>query len=282
MNDWASWIGRREDAEDICALPLVRRVAALLDRDPGAYRQGAPLPTGWHICAFGPQARQSDLGADGHPKTDPLMPPIDLPRRMLGGRRTTFRTPLSIGACLRRTREIVSIVPKSGRTGRLLIMTVRHSIFQDGSTEPSIVEEQDSIFREQAAPGAKEAPPASNPPPPDPLEPTFHRDLTTDPRMLFRYSAIAFNTHRIHYDRPYTTEQEGYPGLIVNGGLTALFLMDLFETSTGRSIRSIETRNKGAIICGRPIRLCGAPGGENWRLWVQDENARTLLEASVT
>jgi 3-methylfumaryl-CoA hydratase len=281
MTDMMSWVGRRQEATDICALPLVRRVAALLDHDPQAYREGDDLPAGWHMCVFGPLARQSELGADGHPETDPLTPPVGLPRRMLGGRRTYFHTALKIGARLRRVSEIVSLTPKSGRTGRLIIMMVRHSIFQDDAAEPSIVEEQDSIFREEAAAGSQTTVTAE-PPPHHPVEPAFRRDLVTDPRMLFRYSAIAFNTHRIHYDLPYATKQEGYPGLIVNGGLAALFLMDLFTKSTGRTIASIEARNKGTIICGQPICLCGAPSGDIWRLWVQDGSSRILLEANIT
>lgn len=275
-----AWIGRREETHDVCAVPLVRRVAALLNRDPMAYADGDPLPAGWQMCVFTPLTLSADLRADGHALHDPMMPPAPLPRRMLGGRRLYYHAPVIIGDALRRVSEVVAIVPKTGRSGRLVVVTVRHSIYREGVSEPAIVEEQDSIFREEAAAdGAPKPPPAAAPPP---GAPDFHDDVVTDPTMLFRYSAICFNTHRIHYDMPYATSDEGYPGLIVNGGLTALLLVDLLERSTGRQPASIAARNWGAVICGRPIRLCGMATDTGWTLWVQDETPNVLLEVKAT
>lgn len=280
MDDLAAWIGRSREAADVCALPLVRRVAVLLDLDPAGYRDGDPLPHGWHMCLFTPLIRQSALGADGHARHDAFMPPYPLPRRMLGGRRTVFHRPVTIGADVRKRDEIVSIEPKSGRSGRMVLITTRATIFEGDAAEPSIVEEQDSIYREEAGAGDTGGPPKPAAPFP---EPAFSRELTTDPTMLFRYSAVAFNTHRIHYDRPYAMEQEGYAGLIVNGGLTALLLVELFRASTGRSPRSMSARNRSALLCGRPVRLCGAPDGDGWLLWAEDrETSRIVLEARIS
>lgn len=277
-----AYLGRTDEANDVCALPLVERVALLLDRDPSAYRDGDELPTGWHACVFTPRLRQSELREDGHARSEPLVPALDFPRRMLGGRRTYYHRPIVIGSRLHRKSEIASITPKSGRSGQLVIVTVRHSIFAEGDEEPRIVEEQDSIFREEAKPGGAAKGGAPGATAPQPEEPEISRDLETDPRMLFRYSAITFNTHRIHYDLPYAREREGYPGLVVNGGLASLLLTDFLEQHLSRRIRSFEARNKGAIFCGRPIRLCGAPRGDGWRLWVEDEDRKNLLEADVT
>ncbi|MCB1492006.1 MAG: MaoC family dehydratase N-terminal domain-containing protein [Rhodobiaceae bacterium] len=280
--DYAEWIGRREVAHDVCALLLVRRIAAMLDHDPDTCREGDPLPAGWQMCVFTPLIRQSDLRADGHAQAETLMPPVHLPRRMLGGRRTWFKEPVKIGAALTRTSELVSITPKTGRSGELVIVTVRHTITEDDHDAPLIVEEQDSIFREEAPPGA--APKATGPATTAPArpDPVHVREMTPDPTLLFRYSAIGFNTHRIHYDQPYATGTEGYPGLIVNGGLATLLLIDFFEGTTGQRLKSIEARNTGAIICGRPIRLCAAPSEEGWLLWIEDTNGRMLLEAKAT
>lgn len=279
LGDLAGWVGKREEAEDICALPLVRRVAALLDRDPLAIGEGDPLPAGWQACVFTYLTRKSDLRKDGHALSDPMMPPVPLPRRMLGGRRVYFHKPIIIGAHLRRVCEIVSITPKTGRSGKLIIVTLRYSIYQDGEDSPVIVEEQDSIFREEAT--ASSTPAAKRPGIEPPGEPDFAEDLVTDPTMLFRYSAICFNTHRIHYDEPYATGEEGYPGLVVNGGLSALLLIDLFQRSTGRTPKSFEYRNTGAVFCGRPIRLCGKSDGDAWSLWIQNETPNVLLEAKI-
>ena len=279
LGDLAGWVGKREEAEDICALPLVRRVAALLDQDPMALAEGDPLPAGWQACVFTYLTRKSELRGDGHAQSDPMMPTVPLPRRMLGGRRVYFHKPIIIGSHLRRVSEIVSITPKTGRSGKLIIVTLRYSIYQDGEDSPVIVEEQDSIFREEAT--ASSAPAAKRPGISPPGDPDFAEDLMTDPTMLFRYSAICFNTHRIHYDVPYATGEEGYPGLVVNGGLSALLLIDLFARRVGRQPQSFEYRNTGAVICGRPVRLCGKADGDGWSLWIEDETPNVLVEAKV-
>jgi 3-methylfumaryl-CoA hydratase len=276
MSETIPWLNRREETVDICALPLVQRLAALLDRDPGGYRASDALPQGWHMILFTPVTPQSGLGADGHPAASGLMSaPADLPRRMLGGRRARFEGVLRIGAEVRRVSEVVAFEAKQGRSGRLAIATIRHSIFEAGANAAAVIEEQDVIYR--AAAGAAEA----GAPAAEPLRPmpSLTRELTPDPVMLFRYSTITFNGHRIHYDQDYATGAEGYPGLIVNGGLTALLLLELVKELAGRSLRTMSVRNRRPLICGRPARLCVAPAGEGWDLWAEDETGRMALEA---
>lgn len=275
----SAWVGRSETTQDICSLTLVRRIAALLDKKPSDYNESDPLPAGWQMCLFNPLTQQSDLRDDGHAKQESLMPPAPLPRRMLGGRRTWFHTPLTIGANLTRRSEIVAITPKTGNSGKLVLVTVRHTISQAGSDKPAIIEEQDSIFRDDATRSTSK--PVVNPKDEMPSA-AFSVEMQPDTKMLFRYSAIGFNTHRIHYDYPYATQKEGYPGLVVNGGLAGLLLTDSFENQTGRQVQSFEARNKGAIICGQPIFLCGAQVDEKWRLWIQNDKSKVVLEAIVT
>jgi 3-methylfumaryl-CoA hydratase len=275
MTDHQEWIGRQETVSDVCALPLVRRLAALLDGDPASFRTGDTLPPGWHMILFTPDAPQSALGPDGHPHTGSFLPDLPLPRRMLGGRRTQFLAPIRIGAEVRRVSEITGVEDKQGRSGRLAKVTVRHTIH---AGEPAVVEEQDILYREAAKPGAAAPEAAPEPPRPAPLHSCA---LTPDPALLFRYSAVTFNAHRIHYDHDYATGQEGYPGLVVNGGLTGLLLLELFKQAAGRPPRETAVRNRRTLICGRPLRLCASPAGAGWSLWVEDEAGRVALEASM-
>ena len=277
MDEHAHWLGRREEADDVCALPLVRRVAALLDRDPAALQEGDELPTGWHVVLFAPATPQGGLGADGHPLSGGLLPPAPLPRRMLGGRRTRFAGPLRIGAAVRRVSEIAGVRETQGRSGRLLVLTLRHTIGAADQSAPAVIEEQDILYREAARPGAV----------PPPLQETERpvarcsRDFTPDPVLLFRYSAITFNAHRIHYDQAYATEREGYPGLIVNGGLTALLLLELLKEASGAAPAAFAVRNRRPLICGRPARLCVAQAASGWTLWAADERGRVALDATA-
>ncbi len=230
------------------------------------------------MILFTPEAPQSALGVDGHPIAGGILaPPAELPRRMLGGRRTRFNGVLRIGGTARRLSEVATFEEKQARSGRLAVATVRHSIVADGEPEPAIIEEQDVIYRE--AVGTVSAAAA-----PDPDRPTPFREhtITPDPAMLFRYSAITFNAHRIHYDAAYATGQEGYPGLIVNGGLTALLLLEMAKQVATRDLTRLNVRNRRPLLCGHPARLCVAPDGEGWVLWAEDDEGRMALEANAT
>jgi 3-methylfumaryl-CoA hydratase len=269
------WIGREERAEDEVALPAVRRFAALLDLAPDAYRRGTTIPGPWYVVLFGPEARQSTLGPDGHPTKGQFLPPVPLPRRMFAGRRVWFHAPLAIGDEVTRVSRIQAITPKQGRSGAMCFVTVRHEIA--GPRGLAVVEEQDLVYRE-ATPAAASKREAAPPPP----EPQWTRALTLDPTMVFRYSAITFNAHRIHYDLPYTREQEGYPDLVVNGGLTTSLLWELARSQAGREIKASVSRNVKALFVGRPATLCGrrADGGKV-RVWALDADGELALEAEL-
>lgn len=277
MEELTNWIGRKRETHDKCALPLARRVAALLDADPEALHEGDTLPQGWQICVFTPRTPQSELREDGHAQEDPLLPPPPLPRRMLGGRRCSYEAPLPIGAALRRVDEITAVDRKQGSKGEMVIITTRHTIHLGDEPTPLLVEEQDNIFRAAAAAGSASG---KGPEPVSPVPtPQFSALRATEPTLLFRYSAVVFNTHRIHYDLPYVTGVEGYPGLIVNGGLMTLLLMDLFRREIGTTLTQTESRNRAAAFGGQVLKLCGAEREEGWLLWVEEaESGRLIME----
>lgn len=271
------WIGREEKAHDEVTLPAVRRFAALLDLPPDAYRRGTAIPGPWYVVLFGSEARQSTLGPDGHPAKGQFLPPVPLPRRMFAGRRVWFHAPLCIGDEVSRISRIQAITPKQGRSGAMCFVTVRHEIA--GPRGLAVVEEQDLVYREAtpAAPERRDAAAAPQSPPPE-----WTRAVTPDPTMVFRYSAITFNAHRIHYDAAYTREKEGYPDLVVNGGLTTSLLWELARSQTGTEIKSSASRNVKALFVGRPATLCGrrAEGGKV-RVWALDAAGDLALDAEL-
>jgi 3-methylfumaryl-CoA hydratase len=269
------WIGREETAHDEVTAPAVRRLAALLDLAPDPYRRGTAIPGPWYVVLFGPEARQSTLGPDGHPAKGQFLPPVPLPRRMFAGRRVWFHAPLAIGDEVSRVSRIQAITPKQGRSGAMCFVTVRHEIA--GPRGLAVVEEQDLVYREAspAAPAKREAAPV-------PPEPEWTRPVTPDPTIVFRYSAITFNAHRIHYDLPYTREKEGYPDLVVNGGLTTSLLWELATSRTGMAIRSSASRNMKALFVGRAATLCGRRAdGSKVRVWALDADGDLALDAEL-
>jgi 3-methylfumaryl-CoA hydratase len=195
---------------------------ATLDRDIGSLETGSPLPLLWHWLYFPPLTRQSRLGEDGHTRDSSLLPVVPfLPRRMWAGSRLRSQAPLRIGDRLTRRSEVVSLTPKLGNSGRLLFVTLRHTLA--GSGGGSVVEEQDIVLREAAG----LATPPGSPAAPAPFD--FEHIVTPTPTLLFRFSALTFNAHRIHYDHPYATQVEGYEGLVVHGPLIAVLMLDLVD-----------------------------------------------------
>jgi 3-methylfumaryl-CoA hydratase len=218
--DWQQWVGRTETHADVVTPTPVAALAATLDRDDPRPAAGDPLPPLWHWLYFLPLHRQSEIGPDGHAKRGGFLPPVPLPRRMWAGGRLTFRAPLRVGERVARTSTIADVTAKEGRSGPLAFVLLRHEIV--GPHGQAIVEEHDIVYRETPAAGERPAAP-----PRAPADATWTRTIRPDAVLLFRYSALTFNGHRIHYDRRYVTEIEGYPGLIVHGPLIATLLLDL-------------------------------------------------------
>lgn len=268
-----SWIGRTETIEDRVGTFPVAALSATLDRDDPAPMAGDVLPALWHWLYFLPRARQSELGEDGHPRRGGFLPPVPLPRRMWAGGRLTFAAPLRVGQEVTRTSEIVDVTLKEGRSGNLVFVLVRHKVSTpDGH---ALTEEHDIVYRDPPAPG--EAPPAARMAP----EAVWRRDITADDVLLFRYSALTFNGHRIHYDRRYVTEVEGYPGLIVHGPLLATLMADLFRRETGQAMSSFKFRALRPVFDVTPFSVCGAPRAGGASLWIADREGRLCMEAEA-
>ena len=246
------WVGRRQTARDECDPHRVADLAATFDVER-APAPGERLPPGWHWMFFQPMVRASRLGPDGHAARGEFLPPVPLPRRMWAGGRLAFRAPIAVGAALVRESEIVSVASKSGRSGAMVFVTVRHRIAADGVE--AIEEEHDIVYRDVPRPG--EVAPAES----APGDGVWRRTLTPDPVLLFRYSALTANGHRIHYDHPYVTGVEGYRGLIVHGPLTATLLMALAETGSGRRLARFAFRARAPLFAGEPLALAGRPDG---------------------
>ena len=252
---YADWVGATERRDDVITEAQAQAITATLDitdRPPGA---GDALPPLWHWFYFLPRAPQSELGTDGHPKKGGFLPPVDLPRRMFAGARLQFPAPLTIGRPATRKGEIVDVQEKRGGSGRLAFVTVRYRVVQDGCV--CVEEEQDIVYREPGAPVPAPAPLDAWPDAPDGA---WTRTVTPDPRLLFRFSALTFNAHRIHYDRPYAMAEEGYPGLVVHGPLTAVLLMELVRHHAGGPVAGYSFRGRAPLFDLAPFRLVGKPG----------------------
>ena len=270
--------------EDVCALPLVRRLAALLDHDPDTLREGDALPHGWHVTMFNPPQRQSQLRHDGAAGVGVVLPDIGLPRLMLGGRQIHFFGEIPIGARVRRESRQGEVRIKQGRSGRFALVNVEHRLFVGSAAEPVLIESNDYVLREAgtAISTAAAAPAGAAGAVPPRVTPDAVRTIVPDEAMLFRYSAITDNPHRIHFDQPYATGVEGYPALVVNGSLPAMFLLDMFRAAAGREIHTFDSRNAAPLLCGRPLRLCIFKADNGWRLWAEDDQGRAAFEAQAS
>lgn len=280
MDDYSAWVGRSETREDIATAAPLAGLAALLDHDVSPWAPDTVPPLG-HWLYFLPTARQSAIGDDGHPRRDGhgLLPAVPLPRRMWAGSRIEFLAPIPIGSALTRVTTIDAIRPKRGASGDLLFVTLRHDIAADGA--PAIREEQDIVFR---APAPASPAPAAAPALPAEREPADAiRTVDPDPVLLFRYSALTFNAHRIHYDRDYARNIEGYAGLVVHGPLIGTLLMDhALRTLPGAVPRRFAFRAEAPLIDGAPFDLCLAHGEDSVRLWARDAAGRSTMRADLT
>jgi 3-methylfumaryl-CoA hydratase len=268
---------RSETATDCVASAHAAGLSATLDY-PQAPRDGDPLPPLWHWIFFRPLAAQSLIAEDGHPKKGDFLPDLGLPRRMWAGGRLRFISPVIIGKTISRASRILDITEKQGRSGKLGFVTVEHHISCDGV--PAIEEEHDIVYREPPVPGA---------PPPAPVEAPgdaeWHRTVVPDEVLLFRYSALTFNGHRIHYDKPYVTEVEGYPGLVVHGPLIATLLVDLVRRMRPDcDVKEFTFKAMRPCFAGNALHLCGKPSadGKTIELWSKDHEGWLGMTARAT
>lgn len=274
-----TWEGRTEEVRDTVTPWLVAAFRATLDigpgdMDPGEPRPGDPVPYGLHWCLALPTAPMAAIGEDGHPARGGFLPPVPLPRRMWAGGRLKFLDLLRVGDIVTRTSQVKSVGLKQGRTGDLVFVLVEHRV----STErgPAIVEEHDIVYRGLDAPAVG----AGGPRTPG-LDASLRERITPSPVLLFRYSALTFNGHRIHYDRPYVTEVEGYPGLIVHGPLQATLLMQLASRMFGGPLGAFQFRAVKPLFDLGPFTLAGRLDGRAGSFAVEDEAGDTTIKATA-
>jgi 3-methylfumaryl-CoA hydratase len=274
---YTDWIGNTEAIEDTISPSPARLLQMTLDDTRTTIGNGDPLPPIWHWCYFLEAAPQSTLGPDGHPPRGGFMPPVALPRRMFAGGRSKFIAPLRIGAPARQTAEIKSVVEKEGRSGQLCFVTVTYTTEQDGTT--CIEEGRDYVYREEGAPVSAPEP-VELPPVP---EGSWSRTITPDPVMLFRYSALTFNGHRIHYDQSYVTQVEHYPGLIVHGPLIATSLLELVRRNQDRPVVGFSFQARSPIFDLAPFRVVAVPGeGDDVDLKAEGPDGTLSMQATAT
>ena len=274
-----SWQGRTESIEDLITSAPMRALSATLDRSDADPTHGTELPPLWHWLYFLPHHAQSEIGVDGHAKRGGFLPPVPLPRRMWAGGRLHWHAPLKVGDAVKRTSTIFSVTHKTGRTGDLLFVVVKHDIHNASGL--CVSEEHDIVYRPAAQKG--ELSPA---PIPAPQKSKWQRDVVPDAVLLFRYSALTFNGHRIHYDRSYVTEEEGYPGLVVHGPLIATLLVDLVRRNTDRKMQSFEFKAlRPTFECAdnRILRVSGElqQDGNTIALSAQDHEGWLTMQASA-
>jgi 3-methylfumaryl-CoA hydratase len=278
MQDFSAWIGRSETLRDTIGPTPVIALNATLDHEPMDATAGTPLPPLWHWLYFLPRHRQSEIGPDGHARRGGFLPPVPLPRRMWAGSQFRFRAPVHVGDVVERTSTIEDVSTKTGRTGTLVFVKVRHEVRCNDATEPAIVEHHDIVYREARKPGDPE-------PPPQAAETgaPWQREIVPDDVLLFRYSALTFNGHRIHYDRKYVTEVEGYPGLIVHGPLIATLLMDLLRRNAPDArVASFRFKAVRPTFDLHPFKVNGRRDGNHVKLWAQDHEGWLTMDAEAT
>lgn len=275
-----SWVGKTETTGDDITSAPVRALSATLDRDDSAPVAGSTvLPPLWHWLYFLPQQRQSEIGPDGHPKRGGFLPPVPLPRRMWAGGRLRWlpENPLLVGQTVRRVSSIASVTHKAGRTGDLLFVLVKHEVHNSNGL--ALTEEHDIVYRAAAQPGDPVPPPVAAE-----QGAAWQREIVPDDVLLFRYSALTFNGHRIHYDRRYVTEVEGYPGLIVHGPLIATLLVDLLRRHVPDAfVKGFNFKVVRPTFDLHPFRLNGQPSvdGKTVQLWAQDHEGWLTMQGTV-
>ncbi len=269
-----TWIGRTETLSDrITAFP-VHALSATLDRDDPAPREGDVLPLLWHWLYFLPVARASMTGPDGHPRRGGFLPPVELPRRMWAGGRYLFARDLHVGEAITRRSTILDVTAKTGRTGTLVFVKVGHEIVGEGGV--AVFEEHDIVYRDLPPPDAE--PPA---PLAAPTDAAWRQTIVPDDVLLFRYSALTFNGHRIHYDRRYVTQDEGYPGLIVHGPLIATLLMELYRRHDAHALAAFSFRALSPTFDIAPFVVAGKPTPSGATLWAEGGDGGLRMQATA-
>ena len=260
---------------ETCSLAAARRVAAMLDLDPASLAEGDPLPPGWQFILLGADTRRSDLRGDGFPGLGVPMPDLGLPRLLLGGRTVDYRQDIPIGSMVKRVSAINSLTRKTTAQGDMAVVTITHELHVASAATAAIVETQTYLLlsgKNSAADGNRV---------PQAVSAERSKFVTPDETLLFQYSALGFNSHKIHIDKAYARDVEGFPDLVVNGGLLTLLLTEFLRTDLNLIPTGFRTKHLAPLFCGRPITLAADCGGNAWRLRAHDDAGKIAAEMEV-
>ena len=271
------WIGKKESKADIATAWPVAAMSATFDRRDPEPRQGDSIPPGWHWLYFLEAKPASELGTDGHPRRGGFLPPVPLPRRMWAGGRIEFHRPLRVGDEVRRDSEILAVEPKQGKSGSLVFVTVRHTVHSGGAV--AVVEEHDIVYRDAAKPTDPAPQPKAAP-----ASAQWRREMAPDAVLLFRFSALTFNGHRIHYDLDYVRNDEHYPGLIVHGPMQTLLMLDLCRRNDERPVRKLDYRALHPVFHTERMTINGIPGADDSQvdLWTANGAGNYAMRGTAT
>lgn len=258
--------------KDHCSLTLVRRVAAMLDLNPDTFRDGDALPPSWHFFMLAGDTQRSVLRPDGFPGLGVPIPDLGLPRLLLGGRTVSYQGSILIGSEVERTSFVKSISEKTTSSGPMAIVIVQHELRPVFDSSPAIVETQTYILLSSVTGPTKAAQTAV-----EPIQAHYQKQVIPDETLLFQYSALGFNSHKIHLDRNYARTVEGLPDLVVNGGLSALLLTEFLRTELGISPTELSVKHIAPLFCGRPLTLTANHNETGWQLNVLDNMNRVAV-----
>jgi 3-methylfumaryl-CoA hydratase len=252
--------------QETCSLATVRRIAAMLDQDPDKWSEGDLLPRGWQFILLGADTKRSELREDGFPGLGVSLPDLGLPRLMLSGRTVRYNGDIRIGAILRRESQIQKLTHKETANGRMAFVTVAHALHAADGQDPVLVETQNYILL-GARPASRKATNFATV-----MRPGTMKRIMPDETLLFQYSALGFNSHKIHLDRNFARETEGFPDLVVNGGLATLLLTEFLRLELKGAFTSLTAKHVAPLFCGRPISLWGERQDDGWLLRAFDDN----------
>lgn len=260
-------------SNEICSLTMVRRVAAMLDLDTASFSEGGLLPRGWHFFMLAGETRKSSLRQDGFPGFGIPTPDLGLPRLLLGGRTVSYHNDIVIGSEIERTSFVKNISEKTGSSGPMAIVSIQHELRPVSKSSPAIIETQTYILL-----SGKSVQTNIEKKPLVPILTKYQKKIVPDETLLFQYSALGFNSHKIHLDRDYAKNVEGLPDLVVNGGLATLLLTELIRIELGLEVTDIKVKHTAPLFCGHTMTLTAEPGETNWQLKVFDNNNTVAVE----
>lgn len=260
-----------------CSPVLVRRVAAMLDLEAGVYTEGDLLPRGWHFFMLAGETRKSDLRPDGFPGLGVPIPELGLPRLLLGSRNVLYQGDITIGSMVERTSFVKNVVEKITASGRIGIVTLHHELRPVAAPKPAIIETQTYLLLSEKS-GSQTSPERN---PEVVIQADHQKQVTPDETHLFQYSALGFNSHKIHLDKNYAREVEGLPDLVVNGGLATLFLTEFLRTQLGLQLSEINVKHLTPLFCNHPMTLSANRGAMDWQLNIYNDHNQMAIEASA-